>query len=126
MPAQPKQIRKIAFVYKLDYMPAPLIVGFHQMEKRIEQAQLTIKVALVPLNELDADWDIAFVPKEIAHEIGSLSGQIRIQVEEFVNHPSYTELISQLEAGTELCAGRTDPNQPADTIVRYRGYDRIE
>ena len=130
MPKYPKPIRKIGFGYKLDFMPAPLIVGYHQLAKKIKQAGFNIKVALVPLNDLSTDWDLVFVPREFESEVAAvLSAEQIIALDEFVNQPLYADLVRRLEEGTEICAERIDPNQvksDAGTTVRYRGYERID
>ena len=128
---QPRLIRRIGFGYKLDFMPAPLIVGYHTLAKKIEQAGFNIKVLLVPLNDLSPDWDLVFVPKEFESDVAAiLPAEQIIALDEFLNQPLYADLVRRLEAGTEIYAERVDPNQAekdrAGTIVRYRGYDRID
>lgn len=127
---QPKPIRKIGFGYKLDFMPAPLILGYHQLSKKIEHAGFNVKVSLIPLNEINSDWDLVFVPKEFESEAALvLPSECVIGLDKFVNQPYYAELLRRLEEGTEICAERVDPNQASreeGTIMRYRGYERIE
>ncbi len=126
---EPRQIRKIGFGYALDFMPAPLVVGYHQFAKKIVQAGFKVKVALVPLNEVTADFDLLFVPKELASGAAeAISSERIITLTEFVNTPVYADLIRQLEEGKKIFAQRVDPNtkDEEDLIVRYRGYDRID
>ena len=127
---QPKLIRKIGFGYKLDFMPASLIVGYHQLSKKIEQAGFNVQVSLIPLNELNSDWDLVFVPKEFEREAALvLPPECVIGLAEFVNQPSYAELLRRLAEGTEICAARIDLHQtnPAEGFTaRYRGYERID
>lgn len=125
--AVPKLIHKIGFGYKVDYMPAPLVIGYHQLSKKIAQAGFKIKVALVPLSDVTPEWDLLFVPNVLVPEARLiLSLEKVIGLAEFANQPEYTDLIRRLQEGTEICAQRIDPNSKADTIVSYRGYDRID
>lgn len=126
----PRLIRRIGFGYKLDSMPAPLIVGYHLFTKKVEQAKLNVKVLLVPVNNLSPDWDLFLVPKEFEGDVtGVLSSEQIIVLDEFINQPLYADLVRRLVEGSEIYAERIDPNQADSengTIVRYRGYDRIE
>lgn len=129
-PNPPKLIRRIGFGYKLDFMPAPLIVGYHQLSKKIEQAGFEITVSLVPLNGISPDWDLVFVPREFESDAALvLSAEKIIALDEFVNQPLYGDLVRRLEEGTVMYAERIDPSSAKSDegiIVRYRGYDRID
>lgn len=126
----PKLVHKIGFGYKLDYMPAPLIIGYHQFSKRVEQAGFNIRVLLVPLNDLSSDLDLVFVPREFESDAAAmLPAEKIIALDEFVNQPLYADLVRRLEEGIEISAERLDPNSTKSDegmIVRYRGYDRID
>lgn len=125
----PKLIRKIGFGYALDLMPASLLVGYHQLRKKLEQAGFDIKVALVPLNEMPPDLDLLFVPKELEGKaVKALSSEQILVLDNFVNHPFYSDLVKRLNEGKEICAPRAEEKRAKEesTIVRYRGYERIE
>jgi len=130
MSDQPKLIRKIGFGYRLDFMPASLIVGYHQFAKKIEQAGFKIHVSLIPLHEINSDWDLVLVPAEFEREVAMLLPSERIiGLEEFINPPLYADLVKRLEEGTEIFAERIDPNQAKGdegATVRYRGYERLD
>lgn len=126
---EPKLIRKIGFGYAIDGMPAPLLLGFHQLSKKIEQAGFKVKVVLVPLDAVSSDLDLLFVPTELAQMAAkALSPERIVVLEEFVNPPAYTDLITRLQQGTEISALRqtADDNRQEGYTARYRGYERIE
>lgn len=126
----PRLIRRIGFGYKLDFMPAPLIVGYHSLAKKIEQAKFNVLVLLVPLNNLTPEWDLLFIPKEFENDVaGIVAADQVIVLDEFLNQALYTDLVKRLEEGKEIYAERIQPDQmdPEKGItVRYRGYDRID
>jgi hypothetical protein len=125
--AQPRLIRKIGFGYRHDFMPAPLLVGYHQFAKKIQQAKFNIRVALVPLRDVNSEWDILLVPKELEIEATQLVPAERIfALTEFANQPVYAELLRRLEEGTRICAPRISESVETVVIVRYRGYERID
>ena len=126
---EPKLIRLVGFGYALDFMPAPLLVGFNQLRRKVERAGLNVAVELVPLTDLPDELDILFVPSQLesAARAAWNHGQL-IVLETYMNHPAYSELVSRLQAGTEIYAGPAAPTPPPDApiIVHYRGNVRID
>jgi mannitol-specific phosphotransferase system IIBC component len=126
---EPRLIRTIGFVYALDYMPAPLLVGYNQLRRKVERAGFQIEVSLVPLNDLPDDLDILFVPAALETAARqAVPGKWTIAVESYLNHPSYNALVERLAEGREIRALRTAEIPPAhgNVILRYRGNVRID
>lgn len=128
-PITPKLIRRIGFGYALDFMPTNLIVGFNQLRKKLQQAQFRVMVLLVPLIDVPPDLDMLIVPKELEETAcAAIPGLLPIVLDDFPNHPFYTELVKQLEQGTEIYAlrGEEERTESGGIIEHYRGYDRID
>ncbi len=127
--ATAKLIRKIGVGYALDFMPAPLLVGFNQLRRKLERAGFKVQVALVPLNELPPDLDVLFVPTEI-EQIARKAAPDKwiIALDSYLNHPAYSELVKRLQDGQEIYAlpAEEEQTESGGVIVRYRGYERIE
>jgi mannitol-specific phosphotransferase system IIBC component len=122
-------IRSIGFVYALDYMPAPLLVGYNQLRRKLERAKLNVMVELVPVNDLPADMDLLFVPTQLEPVVRGLRpSEHMVVLDSFLNHPAYAELIERLQDGMEWYALPLDaPPAPTEAIIlRYRGNVRID
>jgi mannitol-specific phosphotransferase system IIBC component len=128
-PEAPRLIHRIGFGYALDFMPAALIVGFNQLRRKLERAGFSVVISLEPLSALPAGLDILFVPPELEATARAVAPQLPIVVvANFLNHPSYSELIRRLAEGREIYALPVEDERPASGAVveRYRGYERIE
>ncbi len=128
-PSSPRRLRRIAFGYTLDNFPGALIVGQHQLTRKLERAGFDVAVSFCPLNDLPADTDILIVAPELVPAACQAAPHSHVQiVENFINHPAYDELIEQLQAGKEWMAARLAdrPVTEGGKILHYRGYERID
>lgn len=126
---EPKLIRKIGFGYAVDLMPADLVLGYHQLSKKFEQAKFDIKVSLVPVHEIPPDLDLLFIPRELARQAAQvISTECIIALDEFVNQSVFAELVQRLEEGTEIRALRAEAaeNRSEGVTMHYRGYERMD
>ncbi len=127
--AAPRLIRRIGFAYALDFMPAPLIVGYNQLRRKLERAGFGVVVSLVPLHDLPPAIDMLFVPEELEAPAREVAPALSIVVvDNFLNHPSYSALIERLTDRREIYALRAeDEHSQSDSVIeRWRGNERIE
>jgi hypothetical protein len=126
---RPRLVHTIGFGYALDFMPAPLLVGYNQLRRKVERAGLNVVVELVPLSDLPAELDILFVPAQLeATARGVWNAGPLIVLEAYLNHPAYSELVSRLQQGTEIYALPMEPPPAPDEpiILHYRGNVRVD
>ena len=124
-----KLIRSIGFGYALDFMPAPFLVGFNQMRRKLERAGFTVNVSLVPLSDVPSDIDILFVPAHLESNARKAApGKWIIALDTYLNHLSYADVLNRLEDGSEIYALRANAGgtESGSEIVRYRGNLRID
>ena len=128
-PPARKLIRLVGFGYALDFMPAPLLVGYNQLRRKVERAGLNVAIELVPLSDLPAELDILFVPAPLETTARSFwnAGPL-IVLETYQNHPAYSELVSRLQQGSEIYALPMEPPPAPDEpiILHYRGNVRVD
>ena|SRR5438093_2327961 len=126
---EPRLIRTIGFGYALDFMPAPFLVGYNQLRRKVERAGLKVAVELVPLSDLPAELDILFVPAPLESTARNVwnAGPL-IVLETYHNHPAYSQLVSRLQQGTEIYALPMEPPPAPDEpiILHYRGIVRVD
>jgi mannitol-specific phosphotransferase system IIBC component len=110
-------------------MPAPLLVGYNRLRRKVERAGLNVAVELVPLSDLPSELDILFVPAPLEAAARSVwnAGPL-IVLEAYHNHPAYSELVSRLQQGTEIYALPMEPPPAPDEpiILHYRGNVRVD
>ena len=126
----PRLIRRIVFGYTVDSFPGMLILGQHQLKRKIERAGFDILVTFLPLDDLPSDTDILFVLPALEQMARrAVPDSIVYVVEDFVNNPEYDQVIEKLLVGTDWTAKQLSDRPPEDEggeIVRYRGYERLE
>jgi hypothetical protein len=124
-----KLIRSIGFGYALDFMPAPFLVGYNQLRRKMERAGLEVDVSLVPLSDLPPDLDVLFVPAQLLDTARQVAPHTWIiSLDSYLNHPSYTELVARLNDGSEIYALRIQDMAPqtGNPVLRYIGNVRSD
>jgi hypothetical protein len=124
-----KLIRSIGFGYALDFMPAPFLVGYNQLRRKMKRAGLKVHVSLVPLSDLPPDLDVLFVPAQLLDTARRLApDKWIISLDSYLNHPSYTKLVERLTDGSEIYALRIQDMAPqaGNPVLRYLGNVRVD
>jgi hypothetical protein len=136
-PAEPRLVQRVVWGYEVGVLPVPWLMGFKRLKATLERAGFAIRVDLLPLSSLPADVDLLFVPDELAEAAREAAPDARVvALEGRPESAVFQTLVDQLRAGTELRAPLVPPpageeaGAPADaprgTIVRYRGWERID
>ena len=141
-PAQPRLVRRVVWAYEVGVLPVPWLMGYKRLKATLERAGFAIRVDMLPLTGLPDDVDLLFVPDELAETARQAAPSVQVTALE--GRPEQTvfqALVDQLRAGTALAApsappatsipaaeehGGAPPEAPRGTIVRYRGFERID
>jgi mannitol-specific phosphotransferase system IIBC component len=137
-------VRRVVWGYQVGMLPVPWLMGFKRLKATLEREGFAIRVELLPLTSVPADADLLFVPDDLAE--GARQAAPDAQVIALGSRPEqavFQVLVEQLRAGTELSVPAPGPVPTASTaapeeqdtspppptrgtIVRYRGWERID
>jgi hypothetical protein len=126
----PIVVKRVVCSYHVGWLPGDWLQTWRRLDRVFARANLRIKTTLAPLEDLPPDTDILVVPPELrADAHNAVPPGTRILVTPVSAAPAaFADLVSRLEAGTELTAERVDPAVEKDLprIVTYRGHTIID
>jgi len=127
---RPRLITRVVCGYRLGFLPGEWLQTWRRLDRVLARAQLKVKATLSPLEELPLDTGILVVPpdlREAAFEAAPPGTPILVTPASSAAG-AFADLVARLEAGTEICAEKVDPEEvaAAPKIVSYTGYTRID
>jgi hypothetical protein len=136
-PDEPRVVRRIVWAYEAGVLPGSWLMGCKRLKALLERAGFGIRVDMLPLTELPVDADVVFVPEALDEAARAAAPAARVIA--LAGRPEqevFDALVAELRAGTELTAppsaaasdeGVDAPGTaPRGTVVRYRGWERID
>lgn len=126
---QARVITRVVCGYRLGFLPGEWLQTWRRLDRVLARAGLKVKATLSPLEELPPDTGILVVPpdlREAAREFAQPGTPILVTPASSAAG-AFADLVSRLEAGTELTAQKVDPaDADAPKIVSYTGYTRVD
>jgi hypothetical protein len=128
-PEEPKGrlITRVVVGYRLGFLPGEWLQTWRRLDRALARANLKVKATLAPLEEMPADTGILVVPpdlREAAREAVPPGTPILVTPANAAAG-AFTDLVSRLEAGTELRADKiSEEEAQGPKIVSYTGYVR--
>jgi hypothetical protein len=126
-PPEPRLVTRVVCAYRLGVLPGDWLQTWRRLDRLFARAHLKVKATLAPLEELPKDTGIVVVPpdlREAAREYAPPGTPILVTSAASAAG-AFAELVSKLEAGTELTAEKLDAEaQQGPKIVSYTGYTR--
>jgi hypothetical protein len=123
----PRLVTRVVCGYRLGFLPGEWLQTWRRLDRLFARANLKVKATLAPLEELPPDTGILVVPPELresARELAAAGTPILVTPASSAAG-AFAELVSKLEAGTELTAEKLDPEaEKGPNIVSYTGYTR--
>src|SRR5919199_4104979 len=107
----PKVVRRVVCSYKLGWLPGDWLQTWRRLDRVFARAELKVKATLAPLEDLPEDTDILVVPPELREEARSAvpPGTPILVTPASAAPGAFADLVTRLEAGTELTAEKMDP-----------------
>ena len=136
-PGEPRVVRRIVWAYEAGVLPGSWLMGCKRLKALLERAGFAIRVDMLPATELPADADVVFVPEALDEAARAAVPEARVIA--LAGRPEqevFDALVAELRVGTDLIAPlvATTEDAPTDapsaaprgTVVRYRGWERID
>ena len=130
-------VRRIVWAYEAGVLPGAWLMGCKRLKALLERAGFATRVDMLPTTELPADADVVFVPEALNEAARAAVPEARVIA--LAGRPEqevFDALVAELRAGTELTApptavaadegAATPGTAPRGTVVRYRGWERID
>jgi len=128
--AQPRMVRRVACLYRLDALPGSWLQTWRRLDRVLDRAHLAVKATLDPVENLPAEADILVVPPELRAEVlEKVKPGTPILVTSAESAAgAFAELVRRLEEGVDVTAERFDPDErkAQPKIVSYRGSTRLD
>jgi hypothetical protein len=95
-PTPPGCERCAVFGYTYDIFPGTLIIGYHQLKRKLVDAGVDAVVRMLPIADLPPRVDYLFVPPELAAAAARAAPRSHVEaIDNFLNHPSYNAVVEE-------------------------------